>query len=341
MATGSGAEQAPRWRVNLSAAAVTMVAVCPRANDPPPHGVVVQHAHFGGPPRTRATTNTDSPRNELNTLFVLFTLSVASCRRSVCYAPRHLASVGNKETAMRIKVIVGLLAAVLCTSTFGAESVPLIDLHPGLDGTFVEGNFDTTVGWTFYVEEPITVTHVGWYDEDGDGLSHDHRIGLWKDLSGEADWPYVGVGNVEQLLGYHIADFLVPVGITISSGTSAELDGPWRKVELDAPLTLPVGGYALGGLDNSLSTDPITYVLDIGSTNDLESSLPADTRIRVGAPGLSFEPGFNVPDYFFLVCGLELGPMLFVQPVPEPGTSALLALGACIALCLQRNRKSR
>jgi hypothetical protein len=124
-------------------------------------------------------------------------------------------------------------------------------------------------------------------------------------------------------------------GVVVPSGTAAELDGPWRKTALPAgPITLQPGGYALGGLDNISSTDSIRYILAMGSGGPI-----ADNRIEIGAPGASEGTGFTVPTFFFLVDGVEFGPMLFIEPVPEPTCEAmiLLAIG-CLTLSQSRAR---
>ena len=42
---------------------------------------------------------------------------------------------------------------------------------------------DESWGWAFGVERQFyaLVTHVAWYDTDGNGLSHPHSVGIWRD----------------------------------------------------------------------------------------------------------------------------------------------------------------
>jgi hypothetical protein len=215
-----------------------------------------------------------------------------------------------------------------------AASVPIVNVDPSGPCPTVclnEPHGDITWGWTFYVTEPIAITHVGWYDQDGDGLSHLHRIGIWRDLTGETNWPYVD-GTPQQILGTFPP--FVTDGLEIPAGTAAELDGPWRKVPINAippgtPFVLQPGGYAVGGLDHPNSTDAIRYTLAGGATPNL---LTSDPRIIIGAPSYSSQSGFRVPDIFILVHGVEMGPMLFAEPVPEPSRPLLLAAGAFAAL---------
>lgn len=235
----------------------------------------------------------------------------------------------------------------VCRLGMALTALPIVNIDPATDiGQppnanqllgFDEPHRDGTWGWSFYVSAPITITAVGWYDEYRDGLSHSHRIGLWKDLSGLTYWPYVQtypVINAEQLLytsPVHIAGFTD--GITIPAGTAAELDGPWRKNPLpQGPMVLSPGGYVLGGVDNLNSTDSIRYGLtDFG----FAARISVDPRITIGGPGYSEGAGLLPPANFFLVSGVELGPMLFAEPVPEQTTGLLLLLGI-VLIRLQR-----
>jgi hypothetical protein len=220
------------------------------------------------------------------------------------------------------------LAAVLFLSstavTSSAQSVSLLGINPETDIPskyfgFNEPSTDQTWGWGFHVVSPITVTDVAWYDASGDGLSNSHRIGLWK-IASQSGNP----GPSDQdLLGS---------GLVIPSGTIAELDGPWRKIAIPSgPLILPVGDYLLGGENNANSTDPVKFV---------NQGFGADSRIYVNyLAGHSSATGFHEPDVSFLVAGVEMGPNLFVQPIPEP-SPYLLASVACFGVAAsQRFRR--
>ncbi len=264
--------------------------------------------------------------------------------------------------------LVSLLFVAACDNTAADNSVPLVNLHPGLDvgdppneGQFFgfdEPNIEGTWGWSFFVRSPIRVTHVAWYDEGGDGLSHEHRVGLWKDRSNTELWPFVETESAEQLLNPQAPLDLgilgmirqQPEGIVIPSGTTANLDGPWRKISLPhGPITLARGGYVLGGTDHPESADSIRYVAGNTADSGIDAMnlLPADSRIRIGAPGKTdgyspvnqFVLSPDAPSSFFLVNGVELGPMLFVEPIPEPH-SVILVMVACVVCGAARVRQA-
>ena len=118
-----------------------------------------------------------------------------------------------------------IFAVVFLTSglVFGEAVVagPVLTFDQSLGGTGL--NRDQTVGWEFSVVEPVTLTHLTWFDQDQDGLSTSHRVGLW-DPNGQ-----------------------LVISATIPIGTSSILDGIWRTINVQ-DLTLSVGsGYIIGG----------------------------------------------------------------------------------------------
>ena len=221
-----------------------------------------------------------------------------------------------------------LVFGMLLVSTSQAASVPLIPWDPGVepDPPLSEEVFEILprhsnqpIGWSFYAKVPLVVTGVGWFDQFGDGLSHPHAISLWRDTSGQTSWPYFGPGAT------------VLENVPIPSGTAATLKGPWRTVDLPAPITLPAGGYLITGQDYADSTDGIRQVLFYSPT--MLNLFPPDPRILYGAPGTQ--------SGFLLDFGAHLGPVLFVLAVPEPVSTTLAWLAATALLCHRRGNLRR
>ncbi len=126
--------------------------------------------------------------------------------------------------AILLSAVIGIVGSNLAL----AASVPLVAMDPR-DSSFAEPHSNGTWGFTFTLTAPVVATHVGWYDEGQNGLSHSHRIGLW-----------YGSFPGTQLLGS-----VTPtdgLGVEVPAGMSAELDGPWRKVPiLGGPTILRAG----------------------------------------------------------------------------------------------------
>jgi hypothetical protein len=218
-----------------------------------------------------------------------------------------------------------LLAASPATA---AEVSPLIDVNPDVDRSLVEPANNKTWGYSFYVTSPVKVTHVAWYDTHRDGLSHSHQVGIWKDTTGLTTWPYMPQDGSGTLL----------FSTTIPAGTSAELSGPWRRVRVQFPigLTLGVGGYSIGGQNNAQSQDDMVYLFDPPAS-------VIDPRVKLGSFDFNmngpdgFHPPGSPPSGWYALTGAELGPMLFVEAVPEPSGTAL-AFG-CVLATLSRRRQ--
>lgn len=212
-----------------------------------------------------------------------------------------------------------VLIVASCSAQAIAQSVPMFNVQPQLHA-LGHANGTIVLGWTFYVRSSIILTHVGWYDTNGDGLSHAHRVGLWRDRTGATTWPYFGASSSE-IFRLYTPD--VSEQVTIPSGTNAELFGVWRRIEIPGgPIVLAPGGYALGGLDHPDSTDHIRYI----QFGDAEPPLSSGVKFVAGAPAAAQIAGFVPPSLFPLVRGIYVGPMLFFQ-VPEPGAASLVASG--------------
>lgn len=235
------------------------------------------------------------------------------------------------------KSTVTLFASLLlfANNAIATTSVPLINFDPNISEASFEANTDGTPGWSFFVHEPVEVTGVGWHDEDGDGLSHAHLIGLWRDTSGSTNWPYFDAANAEPVIGE--PTFVLnplPVfghGVVIPAGEEAELSGIWRRQTLADPVVLQPGGYFLGGLDNSNSTDSTRGLLEHFSMGLV------DERITMGGSASVSSSGYQPADAFYAVGAAVFGPMLFAEPVPEP-SAGLLMISVATAHAIRRRR---
>lgn len=192
------------------------------------------------------------------------------------------------------------------------------------------------IGWSFNLQQPLTITQVGWYDQGQDGLSRAFQVGLWTGYD---------TGSVQQLLGTPDG------GITIPAGTGAALNGVWRVVDLPVPLMLQPGSYALSGYDTADTTDVIDYVGPLSPAEIGAAPLVTIPGLTIGEPnwnpyGFPGEQsnGFQAPEGWLLVWGMELGPMLFTDDsptiTPEPATLGLLAVGLA-ALVARRKRAGK
>ncbi len=213
----------------------------------------------------------------------------------------------------------------------GAVPVPAIDLDPAtltLNEFALQGT-NGMYGWSFFLKQPMTVTGIGWYDEGRDGLAHPHEVGIWQDRSGVMRLPYI-----DQSTSVLLQTTTVPAGV------GAPLDGPWRRVDFNVALTLQPGGYEIADTYQDNPEDVVKFALDRGATLGLTNSLPTDPRMLTGLAYYSRGGAFQAPALDFLVAGVELGPMLFIEPIPEPPSLAL-GLAGLAMLMLRRVRFGR
>jgi hypothetical protein len=229
-----------------------------------------------------------------------------------------------------------VLAAVLllATSAMAAGPYPIIDLDPtkvspnpgpGQVEGFNESHHNGMMGWTFHINETMPVAQVGFYDEGLNGLSRAFQVGLWRDDSGSYFGP---LSTPTALLG--------AAGLTIPAGMAAPLNGPYRVVNLPNALNLLPGDYELAFLDTATTPDVVKYTMDASS----------NPRVTIRQFIWSFNspnPSFGVvkSNGFYLLNGVEIGPMLF-STVPEPSSALLLFFaGAAAANRRRRGRSSR
>lgn len=217
-----------------------------------------------------------------------------------------------------------IAVASLVTSKNCDAATSLFDIPSSYWGTHSEAHGNGMVGYVFRLEQAVTVTQLGWYDAQGDGLSRAFQVGLWKSLTGFNFSPASLIGNANT-------------GISIPSGTTAALNGVWRMIDLPSPLMLEPGFYQIGGLDTAATTDPIVYI-----SQNFSYEMLANSNAWVGpffySATTSSAPGFHVTDsnHFYLASGLELGPMLFIIPEPPGACLSVVGVGG---LLLRRRRK--
>jgi MYXO-CTERM domain-containing protein len=175
-----------------------------------------------------------------------------------------------------------------------------------------------TRGWAFETSMPLTITHLGWYDAELNGLAQSHPVGIWND------------GGTLLISG------------TVAAGTTDPLDGRFRYTdELAGNQILPAGSYVIGGL--STSKDPgirliplanltaaagITFLGDRTNSTKNLFSFPSESQDLRGG---YFGPNFKADTVSFVSEPPTPG-------VPEP-TPAALSLLALAALATPRRRR--
>lgn len=191
-------------------------------------------------------------------------------------------------------------ALAVAAVAFGAQGqTPGVEFAaPG--SSFNGDNGPWTLGWEFRVNSPINVTHLGYYDHDGNGLGQSHDVGLW-DING-------------NLLA----------SLTVPAGTAAPLTGHFRYVQLGTPVALVANqSYRIGGVSGGQGGGDFYTFNTTGFTVIPEITFTGDRWI--GGNVLTFPTQTSgVANGFF-------GANFMHGEIPAPGALALLGLAGVVS----------
>ena len=193
----------------------------------------------------------------------------------------------------------GVRASV--AASFGLPQEPR-----GSDSTLVNG----VDGFDFTPTAGLSVGALGWYDHHGDGLLHDHPVGIYVTATRTLAAPAATVTTSGPLDPATSFRFAAVAPFTLTAGTTYTVVGYGQGPAFDPYVSDPVGGITFG--------PGINYV-----------------RHRTSrAGGLEFP---TTAGEVGLIQDLYLGPNFQYAIIPEPA-SALLFLGAASLWSRRRRR---
>jgi len=208
-----------------------------------------------------------------------------------------------------------LLVTACCLACVSLSAGPILTFTYDPSG-YVDSVGDQTVGWSFNVVAPITVTQLMWFDPDGSQVEA-HQVGIF---AGSGATPVVQAC----------------IGVTAACATPSVWDSVtkyWTLSVTSTPLT--AGSYVIGGkitlnenfvwVANAVATNPsITY----GTNRYINGPIALTNPTQV----LAAPPGGSHLGFF--------GPNFGTGEIPEPGTLALLGGGLLLLGALRRKRNA-
>jgi hypothetical protein len=189
-----------------------------------------------------------------------------------------------------------------------------------------------TLGFTFSVNQTLTVTSLGFYDDNGDGFISPHEVGLF---AGD------GLAGPGPLLGV----------TTLAAGQSGTLGANDFRYQAITPVTLIAGqSYTVAGLSPNYATANDAFVyggpseIDGFSVSPWINIIPGDTRFAFDTPSL-VDPNLVFSNEFEVYAVDFDGPGLIAPalrgPAPEPATWAMLLMGfGGVGGVLRRSRRN-
>ena len=219
----------------------------------------------------------------------------------------------------RLLIQLGLLGVVILASPTmsSAGTLGLQSFLPSLGTTPVQrygALADLTIGWSFTVgPQSVSVTDLGFFDYNGDGLDTAHEVGLWNSSG--------------SLL----------TSVTVPAGTGGTLVDGFRFTLLSSALDLVANqGYVIGA-HITVNSGDIFYT---ATSATLAPEFTFGTPLDDADPAVGFvQPVRTRPDVGFGFFGPNFRFVDQVSAVPEPGTLALLALGMAGAGVARRRRR--
>ena len=197
---------------------------------------------------------------------------------------------------MRKSLLLAAASAMLVAAPAAAQTLAVSGFTGGVNANLSGQDLPRTVGWDFTPTANITVTELGFFDLDGDGLALSHDIGIW--------------ASDGTLLG----------GTTIAAGVGDTLINGFRFTDI-SDLVLTAGQtYVIGAViqldpnGDNYFLNPATVASDamIGYGRGLRS----DANSGFAMPTVDANSGRFGPNFRFLQ-----------SAIPEPTTWAMLILG--------------
>ncbi len=208
----------------------------------------------------------------------------------------------NQEDYMNFKQLATLgFTAVLHMAASNAMAAPALS---SFDSPAVFFGQEHSLGYAFTANQNLTVSSLGYYDSDRDGLTADHYVGIY-----DANHSLLGSATV---------------------GGAATLLGDFRYTDLNSTFQLLAGGtYYIAGTTAGFSDGWVYQATNI-VTNGITYS---GSYFHASTTALTF-PETHASGREYMTVNFN------VTAVPEPETYAMLLAGLGLVGAIARRRKT-
>jgi hypothetical protein len=197
----------------------------------------------------------------------------------------------------RMRRTLRTMAAGVCLIAPGISNATPIAAVEWAGASHLVGYSQFTQGYLFRAEVDMRVTALGAFDRDGDGFALSHQVGLWTTAGAEL------------------------ASATLGAGTGDTLDGHFRYTDISSAVL-------------TAGTEYIVAATQFGGYNGDWYAYFNDPAGLMAAPGVTYLANrygdystFAVPTNQYGTTTGYFGGNFKFTAVPEPTTTALLALG--------------
>jgi hypothetical protein len=196
-------------------------------------------------------------------------------------------------------VVLAVVMMMFVMSSHVSADTMALTFTGGTPYGYVTDPLPNTIGWEFSITAPVSVTSLGFFDMDSNGLILDHQVSIW--------------GLAQNQI----------VSAVVTNSDPLDQGFRWASV---SPVTLAAGTYRIGAsIDAVLIDDVIDYDRYYSSTSSRILAAPVSYNGGVYHLG-----GFAYPENIGFTNNGRFGPNFQFNPetaVPEPSTSILVGAG--------------
>jgi hypothetical protein len=152
------------------------------------------------------------------------------------------------------------------------------------------GPAQVSIGFTFTVNTPVTVSALGYFDYQGDGFTTPHNVGIYNGSGTLLTQALLNSGTVNPLIGNFRYTDIAPITLAVGTYTlAATTYGPWDPLAYGSAGTGGIAGFTVDP-HISIAPNSALYVYQSDNvlrdpTQHIDYTLYAGPNVIAHAPG--------------------------------------------------------